>query len=222
MKQQRHAHVSVVVGNRKRTLSPGFTLIELLVVASIIMVITAVTMNGQSSFNKSLILANTAYDIALAFRSAETYGISSRVIGGVANAGYGIHIDSASPTSFVLFADTSPGPNAANCHGLPSGGASAPNAVSGDCAYSNNERVSDYTIGNSVYIADFCVLSLGVWDCTLDTLDVVFSRPNPDPIINGTSNGSEACISLAHPQGGSRHILIGASGAITANASSCP
>ena len=47
------------------SLSKGFTLIELMVVLAIIVVITTVVLTSQSSFNKSLILANTSYDIAL-------------------------------------------------------------------------------------------------------------------------------------------------------------
>lgn len=203
----------------------AFTLVELLVVVAIIMVITAITMNGQSSFNKSLILANTAYDIALTLRSAETYGLSSRVVSGNTNVGYGIHIQTAPNHIFTLFADTDPSPNAANCHGLPSGGAGAPNAVPGDCIYdlSLDEKIQEYNIGNSIYMTNFCVLTAGSWSCASDglaTLDIVFARPNPDPFIN--INGSRACIALASTQGGSRSVWVEASGAITANSSPCP
>ncbi|MDO8742635.1 MAG: type II secretion system protein [bacterium] len=211
------------VVNRKRAPSPmGFTLVELLVVTAIIMVITAITMNSQTSFNKSLILANTAYDIALTFRSAETYGISSRVVNGNTNVGYGIHIQTAPNHIFTLFADTDPSPN---CHGLPSGGAGAPNAVPGDCMYtpSQDEKIQEYNIGNSIYMTNFCVYESGSWSCASDgltTLDIVFARPNPDPFINVT--GSRACVALASTQGGSRSVWVEASGAITANASPCP
>lgn len=204
----------------------AFTLVELMVVVAIIMVITAITMNGQSSFNKSLILANTAYDIALTFRSAETYGISSRVVSGNTNVGYGIHIQTAPNHIFTLFADTDPAPTLGTCHPLPAAGPSAPSAMPGDCIYtpSQDVKIQDYNLGNSIYMTDFCVLTAGNWSCasggSFDTLDIVFARPNPDPFIN--INGSRACVALASTQGGSRTVWVEASGAITANSSPCP
>ena len=81
-----------------------------MVVLTIIVVITTVVVASQSSFNKTLILVNTAYDIALTLRSAETYGLGSRAFGGVVNAGYGLNFQSGTPQSFTLFADTYPAP----------------------------------------------------------------------------------------------------------------
>ncbi len=222
-----------------RKLAAGFTLIELLVVLAIITVITGMTITSQGSFNKSLILANTAYDIALSFRSAETYGIGSLVAGTVSNAGYGLHFNRATPGSFTLFADTnSP---ADGCHPLPPasrGGANAPDAKPGNCFYDVSivnasgvpiERVTDYTLGNGITISDFCARGSGGWSCansngnSLLSLNVVFARPNPDPFIsvNGAYSGlfTAACIRVTSPQGGFRYVSVVASGAITADAS---
>ncbi len=208
---------------------------------AIITVITGMTITSQGSFNKSLILANTAYDIALSFRSAETYGIGGLVAGTVSNAGYGLHFNSATPGSFTLFADTDPVPAAGNCHGLPAGGADAPNAKPGNCVYgddSSGERVTTYALGNGITISDFCAReSSGSWSCAnsngkaLLSLNVVFSRPNPDPFIsvNGaypTPPMTAVCIRVMSPQGGFRYVSVAASGAITAdaspNTSQCP
>ena len=52
-----------------------------MVVLAIVTSITAIVFTSQNSFNKTLILANTAYDIALTFRSAATYGLGGRTIG---------------------------------------------------------------------------------------------------------------------------------------------
>ena len=46
----------------------GFTLIEMIIVIAIIGIITLVVIVSQGSFNKSLILSNAAYDLALALR----------------------------------------------------------------------------------------------------------------------------------------------------------
>ncbi len=219
----------------------GFTLIELLVVLAIITVITTITLTSQGSFNKTLILTNTAYDIALSFRSAETYGIGSRVAGTVSNTGYGLHFARATQDSFTLFADTISLPGSFdNCH--PTTDPDAPDAKPGNCFYdvlivdANGvpiERVTDYELGNGITISDFCAYGSGSWSCAntgaISTMDVVFARPNPDPFIYGKDAGgvvigpfTTACIAVTSPQGGFRYVSVAASGAITANANSCP
>ena len=205
----------------------------MLVVLGIIGVITSVALTSQGAFNKSLILANTAYDIALSLRSAETFGIGSRAAGPFDNTGYGLHFDRAAPGSFTLFADThSPKGAADNCHPVADPG--TPNAKPGNCVYdeAQGERVADYAIGNRITISDFCAY-VGGWSCatsngsTLATLDIVFARPNPDPpyiSMNGVYSASitAACIAVSSPYGGSRFVSVTAAGAITANAASCP
>lgn len=214
----------------------GFTLIELLVVLAIITAITGIALSSQSGFNKSLIVANTAYDIALALRSAETYGLSSRVAEGtILDAGYGLHFDKSTPSSFVFFSDLHPiSSEISPCH--PSSGTSAPDAKPGDCAYQaeEGERVTTYTLGNGITVSDFCAYAGGAWSCAtsgagaLSTLDIVFARPNPDPFIstNGTYSAASpvtsACLTITSPQGGARYVSIVASGSINANATSCP
>ena len=89
----------------------GFTLIEMLVVLAIIVTVTTIALSSQSAFNKTLILANTAYDIALTLRSAENFGIGSRALYRTANAGYGVHFQRGTLGSFILFADTAPAIN---------------------------------------------------------------------------------------------------------------
>ncbi len=196
-----------------------------MVVLAIIATITMVTLTSQSSFNKTLVLANTAYDIALALRTAETYGVGNRA-SSVANAGYGLHFERATPEAFTLFADSQPIPNENNCHGLPIGGVAAPDAKPGNCVYdgpNSGEKVITYTLENNIIVSDFCVYTLGSWSCAsgnLLALDIVFARPNPDPFIN--IQGTKACLAISSSQGGSRFVSVSASGAITVYASSCP
>ncbi len=209
----------------------GFTLIELLVVLAIIMVITTITLTSQGSFNKTLTLANTAYDIALSFRSAETYGIGSRVAGTVSNTGYGLHFNRAAQDSFTLFADTYPVVGSSPsllCHVPPTNDPIGPAAKPGNCSYDagQGELVTDYALGNRITISNFCALS-GTWSCAntgaISTMNVVFARPNPDPFIRtNVSSATAACIAVTSPQGGFRYVSVAASGAITANATSCP
>jgi prepilin-type N-terminal cleavage/methylation domain-containing protein len=208
--------------------SRGFTLLELVVVLAIITVVTGVVITSQSAFNKTLILANTAYDVALSIRSAQTYGLGSRAAGITTNSGYGIHFAIGTPSNFTLFADTYPAPSETSvCH--PTDDASSPSAQTGNCAYDSNqgEQVITYTMGNRISMSDLCAYA-GGWSCGLTSLDIVFTRPNPDPFIseNGVYDAgspvTRACITLTSPQGGAEYVMVEASGAISANAPSCP
>lgn len=220
----------------------GFTLIELLVVLGIILVIMAITITSHASFDKTLVLSNTAYDIALAIRSAESFGLGSRAVGSIGNAGYGVHFDKNIPNSFILFADIDPivGSVGPFCHqsiGDPNG----PGAIPGNCIYTSADAppINTYMLGNGITVSDFCARSSNniTWYCAswgnINTLDIVFARarPNGDASINVDGLFSsppvppapytKACITATSPQGTSRYISVALSGQITANASSC-
>ena len=208
----------------------GFTLIELMVVFTIIVTISMVVLTSQSSFNKTLILSNTAYDIALALRSSQTYGLGSRglnnsTVGTVTNAGYGLHFSNGSHDSFILFADTSPG---ASC--------STPDCRPGDYVYTSNADAmigQPYQINNGITIKDFCAYAGSSVSCEyahgggLSSLDIVFARPNPDAHVSadGSSYNGGACITIASasaPNGPYRFVSVAPSGEIAANAAPCP
>lgn len=204
-----------------------------MVVLGIMIFVTGSVLGSQSSYNKSLILSNTAYDIALTMRSAETYGLSSRAVGSVVNAGYGLRFDRAVPGSFILFADTYPSPSpSAPCH--PAADPTTPDARPGNCSYdaSQSERITTYALGSGITVSEFCGYAAGAWSCSsggaLNTLDIVFVRPSPNPYISANGSYSslfpvtKACITLTSPQGGFRHVSVGSSGEIIANATSCP
>ncbi len=202
----------------------GFTLIELLVVLAIIATVTGIALTSQSTFNKTLVLANTAYDIALTLRSAENFGTGSRAISGIANAGYGLHFQLGTPGSFILFADTSP---------LADVSCTRPDCRPGDRLYLRDDAlVQTYTLGNNITVSDFCVFSSsGLPRCALEdglsSLDIVFSRPNPDAFIRADSSlyndsYTAACLTISSNKGGSRYIKVEASGQIIADAPSCP
>ena len=201
----------------------GFTLVELMVVFAIIVTITGIVFSSQSTFNKTLILANTAYDVALTLRSAETYGLGSRVISGLSNTGYGIHFDTGTNT-FILFEDSS----GSSCHTSQSsqfGYSSGPDAQPGDCVYTSgsDKNVKTYTLGNNITVSN---LYVGNNPASVTSLDVVFARPNPDPSVRANKSTvpvyNSACIAIYSPQGGTRFVRVASSGEITSNAISCP
>lgn len=207
----------------------GYTVVELMVVLAILTVIMSIAFTSQSTFNKTLVLANTAYDVALTLRDAAMYGGGSRVtLGGVKNAGYGVHFEKSTPEVFTLFSDTSPmaGNGPTNCH--PVAGPLTPDSRPGDCAYQPaSERVLDYTLGNRIKVSDLCAREGGSWACGVASIDIVFSRPNAEPFMskNGTYSTvlpvSDACIMLTSPQGGSRFVKVSSSGVIAVNETPC-
>ena len=216
----------------------GYTLIELLVVLAIIITITAVVFSSHSSFNKTIILQNTAYDIALTIRSAESFGLGTRAVGTISKAGYGVHFDKNNPNSFFLFADTDPQvPTLSTCHGVPPNGAGAPDAQPGDCIYTaaNDQTISTYTLGNGITVSDFHVHSSSGWACAVPSqncagsvakLDIVFARPNPNSFVSKDgvydSTTDSICLTITSPQGGNYYVDIRPSGMIAVvNDSSC-
>jgi hypothetical protein len=209
-----------------------------MVVLAIIVVITSVVFTNQSTFNKTLILSNTAYDIALTLRSTQTYGLSSRAAGTATNVGYGIHLSNVVHNSFIVFADTAPEGSSGTLFCLASS-AGAPDCKPGDGIYTSSGTDSDapsavqtYNLNNGIKVSDFCAYSSsGIGSCSLagglTALDIVFTRPNPNTVIKG-SNGvsytvySSACITISSQQGDTKkYIFIAASGQIVANASPC-
>lgn len=210
-----------------------------MVVLAIIGVVMTIVMSSQSTFNKTLILKNAAYDIALTLRNAQTYGLGSRAVNAMANTGYGVHFQIDTPGFFTLFADTHPAPSSSSCH--PTSDASAPDAQPGDCLYEpttqsqgqKDQKVIEYALGNGIVVSDFCVLNSS-WSCAraqgggLSSLDIVFARPNPDTFIraNGSSNTEYTfvCLTVSSSQvgGTERYVSVASSGEITANAESCP
>ena len=210
---------------------------------AIILVLTLVVLVQQSSFNKTFLLANTSYDIALTLRNAQTFGLASRARDTSVNTGYGIHFESTLPAPqlgmtklFTLFADIYPGPGntSENCH--PVADISIPGARPGNCSYNaaQSEKVVDYTLGNEAIISRYCAYtaSLEQWACSnfsgnlISSLDIVFARPNPDAFIYaGGFSYTAACLTVASsnaPGGPYHYVSVASSGAITANAASCP
>ena len=208
---------------RQLTLA-GFTLIELMVVLAIITVIASVVFTSQGSFNKTLVLENTAYDIALTLRSAQSRGLGSRALIDAAGnlvserSGYGLHLIQSTPASFTFFADT-----------FPDVSCDTPDCRPGDHVYTagSDSLLKTYLLGNGITIGNFCAFINGSWECSangsITALDIVFMRPNPNPFMSADGAYSplfpvtKACITVISPQGGSKFISVASSGQISAN-----
>jgi len=199
----------------------GFTLVEMLVVLAIITIITSVTLLSQTSFNRSVLLVDTAHTVALSIREAQFFGLSTRVFSGVANAGYGIHFDEGLPNKYTLFADIYPeipGDDLnGKCPGHPT--EDNPDRRPGNCLYdiSHNEKSIDYTLAGNFTIASVCGrVGTGNTQCLGDqfeTVDIVFLRPNTETIIIGTRDSvhtalQDACIIVRAPSAGTFEKMI--------------
>ena len=214
----------------------GFTVVELIVVLAIISILTAVVLNGQKDFNRSLTITDSAYTIALSLREAQTFGLSSRAVGAVNNAGYGARFTTASPGGYLLFADlqrvqTQP----AWCPATHTGFA---DDKPGNCLYDNaSETVQTFTFSRGFYISKLCGHSFsqpGTLLCSTDanpltSIDTVFLRPNTDSIITGNLTGTgnvqliDANIVLSAPNGeGTRVVCVSYAGQISVASTTCP
>jgi prepilin-type N-terminal cleavage/methylation domain-containing protein len=177
--------------NKKTTQSNhsrGVTLIELLVVISIFMVISSITIFSYGKFNSSLSIQNLADDIALSVRRAQGYAIGVRGLNDIFDHGYGVHftanpsssIYAGSNKSFILFTDiddNSRYDNSTSICGVP---------VTGDECL---ELLSIISTDNilEIYINDSTLIS------ETSTIDVLFNRPNPEPIFCYRIGGSGSC-----------------------------
>jgi len=164
----------------------GFTLIELLVVIAILGIISSIILFNYSGFNSGVSLDNLSQDIALNMRKAQfgAIGVKGINIGGTTVfPGYGVHFQipsSPNPNlalgsakSFVFFADTS--------------GDKTYNQSTSTCNETNllpgNECMDVITITTLDQISAIC-LNDDPSQCygadKSPTLDIVFTRPDPD------------------------------------------
>lgn len=180
--------------------SAGFTLIEMLVTISVFVTVTAVVLVNFPSFSSKIALDNLAHEVALAVRQAQVFGVSAREFG-VGTGVFptrGAHFDGVQNTTFFLFVDTD-----------------------GNNKYSGTPELAEtFTIGRRNYISSLCGFVTSVSSCTpLDTVDIVFTRPDPEPTILGKVDSSEALysyttITVSSPGGASRTIAVWSNGQI--------
>jgi len=184
----------------------GFTLIELLVVVGVVVVVSGVILASSNRLGGQFLLDNFAYDMALTLREAQQYGISVQNFNGRFDVAYGVHFDSANPTTYVLFADA---------NGIPNG--------LYDPGLTPTELVQSYTITRGFKISSICTTLNGVSaeDCTLTSLDVLFKRPEPDALLSknrvsctalSTNCQLTARIKMIAPRGNIKSIVIPANG----------
>ena len=199
--------------------SAGFTLIELLVSISIFVFMTAFLVAKYGGFNQSVLITNSAYDVALTIRGAQSYGLNVKGADVTGSSGtvtyfsypYGAHFSSdtttsGANTSYVLFADTNLG-SAANSYSIYDPGT---DIVVSKTTLRQGTIVSSICVGND---EGSCVSS-GV-----TSVDISFRRPDPDAII--TANGASgrkypfAKITVLAANGSMKSVSVRSTGQIS-------
>ena len=215
----------------------GFTLVEMLVVLSIIAIITTIALFGQSTFNRSVLLTDASYTVALSLREMQSLGLSSRKFSGVQNAGYGGRF-TGSGNSFLLFADIGGASPGTNCPVGQSLAAGNPEKKPGNCVYNagTDGIVRTYTFNRGFSISRICGTAMvgGAEYCSTDgtpltAVDVVFIRSNTtDTIMTGQRSGSPVTLSKAEiyikdaDSLSSRGICISQLGQVSVSFGDCP
>ncbi len=164
----------------------GFALIELLVALAIFGIITGFVLFAYGRVSEQLFMTTLAYETALSFRTAQSYGVSVHQFGTGATSylyAYGLHFEAPVTTRFVLFADTDQNEvYNRDAHG---------DTDTGCTSNPGSECVSVYRIDRNNRVEKFCGIRAdnAALECTTGTpsaiafLDVSFLRPNPDADI---------------------------------------
>jgi len=169
----------------------GFALIELLIAVTLFGVVTAFVLLAYGKVSEQLYMTSLAYETALSFREAQSYGVSVKQFAGSFDYAYGLHFNTGVNARFVFFADVD--------------GDTLYNVGDDDetgCLLSDGGECSSiYRLEKANRIKKFCgVLATDMWpegdkqeECSVDSepesnktitfLDVSFLRPNPDAII---------------------------------------
>lgn len=176
----------------------GFTLVELIITIGIFALMTSLMLAKYGNFDQGTLLTNTAFDIALSIRSAQSYGMNVRSVGRNINsfeAPYGVHFDNGSNT-YKIYANTS-----------------------GDLKYDDGDTIlSTITMKRGHTVSFICADNAGNCLVTVDSLDIIFQRPDPNAIIliNGqTTRYIYSRIKVMASDGSTRSIVVRSTGQIS-------
>lgn len=182
-------------------LKSGFSLIELTIVIAIFVIITIQILANYSGLSSNKSLEALAQEVALSFREAQVYGIGVRGQGQLFYS-RGIHIDadidhSQNNKTLLFFIDSN-----------------------GNGTYDQGELVKTFTIKSANYIDRVCANYKtdfnGNCGHPLQSVDVLFKRPNPDAvIISGGQQFSDVAIVLKSIRDKTRNVVIWNTGQIT-------
>lgn len=170
--------------SQSRSTKKGFSLPELIIVIAIFITISSVALFNQSKLSSNVLLTNMAYEVGLAIREAQVYGIGVRSEdSGASFVGqYGAHFsiqDEISSRQVLVYGDKNE-----------------------DSIFESGEEKSIYSFENrrGNRLVALCTGDLDTDErCTVNSskavswIDIVFKRPNPAALIYGpSSNGGSS------------------------------
>ena len=202
----------------KKSFTSGFTLIELMICVAIMMILSSVIIFNHKGFNDNLEITNLSYQVGLALRQAQVYGVSTRDFKeGVGtsqadrfNTPYGVHFDitpnTGKPAEYIFFAD----------------------ADKNKKFFAGTDVILEtVAIGRGNKISNICKKIGTIPTCSLNIADITFTRPEPEPIfsVNGVlgTTISTVAICLTSPGGRYKKITVYNTGqiSITNTTSTC-
>ena len=155
---------------------------------------TSVLLLKQSKFSSDILVTNAAYEVALAIREAQVYGISSKQTTSNTNVAYGVNFNNSSSNAFTIYSDSGDGGNPIKYPFNYNGGA----AICGSSEYC---PIDNPMLTQGQTIKKICVDS----DCSITSLNIGFIKPNPEAVIHDstsyTLNRGSAIIVIASALG---------------------
>jgi prepilin-type N-terminal cleavage/methylation domain-containing protein len=211
---------------KKVSYTQGFTFLELIIVIAIFAMISGVVLYNSRDFTKQVELENTAQEIALAIKEAQTKAVSGSInqnitLDSAERVRYGVMFSSIdgnnelpnASNQFVLFQDFDP--------------ASIGYWGGGVCG-ATDECLDMYEITENVEIVSVCVdAKAGAALCNEDLsssgVSVVFERPFPNALITTAGDGTGAVggrqdveITIQSKNGGqTKKIIVWSTGQLT-------
>lgn len=190
----------------------GYTFMELIVVISIFGIMSSVALLNFSDYTTQASLQNTAEDIALTIKQAQSASIAGKTYGDqdpTFTPSYGLYFDVDKPDQFIYFYN---------------------NIDGGSEGYDGNaEKIREIKITTSDMIDKLCVTDANngnSLDCGVTKMSVAFKRPFPDTIITGSLNSgvvpNEAIIRLVSIKGKQMAISVSALGSIAVSPLTSP
>lgn len=201
----------------------GFTLVEMLVAIGVFVILTSVLLFNYNNFNKRLSLDILAHQLAQWVRDAQVSAMSVRQARTSVIAkypGYGLHFDVATPLQFQYFADL----DGDKQYDPLTGGQKCGDPGSIEC-----EKAINVLQGNRIEMicgSASSPIPHPQGSCpsgmeTLQSLNIVFLRPNPDAsiigehLLNSTTTYARADIMITTPKGYRRTVEVWTTGQIS-------
>ena len=157
----------------------GASVLEILVTAGVSFLIFCVIYINLQTSDGQVSVSNLAHDVSFGIHQAQVYGVgdSNTIFINGKTKSFGLHFSLKNKSQYIFFAD------------LNGNGFYDPSIGKGDVCPRNSECISVWQIANGNFIKDLCVDTICGANKKIDTLDLVFVRPNPEPKIYGYKQG---------------------------------